>query len=71
MCEVAPWLDVLGLGRTLQQQWEGDISVVQPPRLRACLTMEPCTPRHLYAAAMQARPPPSALRPPALSQRTR
>ena len=59
MCEVAPWLDVLGLARTLQQQWEGDISVVQPPRLRACLALEPCTPRDLYAAAMQARPQPA------------
>ena len=53
LVECAPWMDVFGLARMLQQQWEGDVSVLMPPRLSTCLMMEPASPSHLYNVAQQ------------------
>jgi len=53
LTDMAPWMDAFGMARVLQQQWEGDVSVVMPPRLGACLMMERSTPSDLYQVAQQ------------------
>ena len=53
LTEITPWMDVFGVAQTLQQQWEGDVTVVMRAPLTSCLMMERSTPADLYAMATQ------------------
>eukprot|EP00240_Pyramimonas_obovata_P003229 CAMPEP_0118958646 /NCGR_PEP_ID=MMETSP1169-20130426/62728_1 /TAXON_ID=36882 /ORGANISM="Pyramimonas obovata, Strain CCMP722" /LENGTH=655 /DNA_ID=CAMNT_0006906771 /DNA_START=610 /DNA_END=2577 /DNA_ORIENTATION=- len=53
LTEVTPWLDVFGVARTLQQQWEGDVTVVMRAGAASCLLLARSTPSDLYAMATQ------------------